>query len=328
MSEIRPISTIIQLRPTGAGVARVPAQVPAIVPSFTPDLVPATLPPSVQQAALLLCAPDNLPVRRMSTYDLEEDLVDSLKVVPFLLGHSRTLLKGDDLAVLSTAVAEMVQHSFPAFTLPEISLALRRGCSGEWKKEGEILQCSLPQIRSWLKSYQDSSRGVALKALQLRVEHRQQLALPAPDLSVGYPRQIAELAQLASDNATPEHPIARFPEPLDQGNVLYNWLKEVGAFNGFKTLAQYVDMRRKEAILRAQRPPDGMEAYRHGRSFWEALRAGKWPENHPFADSVVNACRKRLLRDWIKYHLSIGTDIEQHLHQLRENYLHRQSSAA
>ncbi|MDF7809943.1 hypothetical protein [Hymenobacter sp. YC55] len=325
MAEIQRLGSMLQVASAaGMQVATVHRHLPA-VPSFTPDMVPAGLMPSVESAALLICS-QQPAVSRMATTDLIEDLFEPLSMVPFLLGHSNTLLSGKDLLVLSTAVAEMVQRDFPALKLMEISAALRQGCSGKWKGEKDILQCSLPQIAGWLRSYQLSQRAPALKVLQACAEQR--LQLPPPDLSAGFPRQVAELAAWASGNATPEHPIAFFPEPLDQGNVLYNWLKKVGAFNGFKTPAQYVDMRRKEAILRAQRPPQSMDDYRHGRSFWDLLRAGKWPENHPFADSVVNACRKRLLRDWIKYHLSIGTDIEQHLHQLRDNYRHRQSSAA
>ena len=325
MADIQRLASMLPVASTaGRQVATVHRHLPA-VPSFTPDIVPAGLQPSVQSAALLLCS-EQSAVSRVATADLIDDLFEPLSMVPFLLGHSKTLLSGKDLLVLSTAVAEMVQRDFPALKLLEISAALRQGCSGKWKGEKDILQCSLPQIASWLRSYQLSQRAPALKVLQAAAE--QQLLLPPPDLSAGYPQLIAELAAWASDNATPEHPIARFPEPLDQGNVLYHWLKKVGAFNGFKTAAQYVDMRRKEAILRAQRPPQSMDDYRHARSFWDLLRAGKWPKDHPFADSVVNACRKRLLRDWIKYHLSIGTDLEQHLHQLRDNYLHRQSAAA
>jgi hypothetical protein len=220
----------------------------------------------------------------------------------------------------------MLQRDFPALKLIEVAAALRQGCSGKWKAEKEVMLCSLPQIASWLRSYQLSQRAPALKVLQAAAER--QLQLPPPDLSAGYPQQVAELAAWASDNATPEHPAGRFPEPLDQGNILYDWLKMVGAFDGFKTKEQYTLMLRKEALIRSKQPPGGLEEYRYGRAFKDHLRAGKWPENHPFADSIVNACRKRLLKEWMYYHLGRGTDIVQHLHQLRERYLHRQSAAA
>jgi len=278
--------------------------------------LPVTLPPSVHEAALMLTNPEQLPARAMLSEDLIEDLFEPLAVVPMLLGHSKSLLKGEDLVVLASAVAEMVQRSFPAFRVGEIGVALRRGCSGEWQKPGELLLPSLPCIRSWLQAYQDGSRATAIKALQAASLQQQQLRLAPP--SIDYPREVAELAEWVSDHATPEHPAGTFPEPLDQGNVLFNWLKQVGAFRSFKTPEQYTLMRRKESLRRAQRPPQGMEEYRQARTFGALLRAGKWHNEHAFADSVDNALRKRLLREWIYYHLGHGTDLHTWLTELAQ----------
>lgn len=327
MAEIQTISTLMHITRAGSSMpARAHRQqLPARVPLFTPEMVPATWAPAVRDAALLITQPDLPAARSMATDDLIDQLLEPLQVVPFLLGHRKTLIDGTDLLVLATAVAEMIQRDFPALRVPEICAALRRGCAGEWQKPGTIAQCSLPCLTGWLRAYSTGTRAQALHALQGIAEHRQQLSLPAP--AINYPKEVAELAAWASDNATPEHPAGRFPEPLDQGNVLYKWLRSVGAFNGFKTAEQYERMWRKESLQRAQQPPDGLEAYRHGRRFWELLRAGKWHAEHPFADSVANRCRKRLLKEWILYHLGAGTNIEQHLQQLQAITEHRTAAA-
>lgn len=279
--------------------------------------LPVMVPPSVQEAAMLLTMPDQYPARAMGTDDLIDALLEPLAVVPMLLGHSKSLLKGEDLVMLATAVADMVQRHFPAFRVGEIGLALRRGCSGEWQKPGEILLPSLPCIRSWLQAYQDTSRARAIKVLEGAHAQQQQRLLPAP--VIDYPAEVAALAEWATDHATPEHPAGKFPEPLDQGNVLYNWLKKVGAFHGFLTWEKYERMRWKESMRRAKQPPADLLQYRQGQQFWELLRAGKWQDGHPFADSVVNACRKRLLREWLYYHLGRGTDLRALLTEMSHN---------
>lgn len=322
MGEVINIGTALA---KAATVATTPSAPKTMLQPYRPAQLPAQLPPSVQEAALMLTNPEQRPARAMLTDDLIKDLFEPLAIVPMLLGHSKSLLKGEDLFVLASAVAEMVQRHFPAFRIGEIGLALRRGCSGEWQKPGELLLPSLPCIRSWLQAYQDGSRATAIKALQAAHLQQQQRSLPTP--VIDYPKEAALLAEWVTEHATPEHPAGQFPEPLDQGNVLFKWLKQVGAFRQFKTLEQYERMHRKECLARAQRPPAGLEEYRHGRTFWGLLYAGKWHADHPFADSVTNACCKRLLREWIYYHLGRGTDLRTWLTELAAA-VHPQSKAA
>ena len=312
MGEVINIGTALAKATTAAA----PAPLQTMLQPYRAAPLPASLPPSVQEAALMLTNAEQLPARAMLTDDLTEDLFEPVAVVPMLLGHSKSLLKGEDLFVLASAVAEMVQRSFPAFRVGEIGVALRRGCSGEWQKPGELLLPSLPCIRSWLQAYQDGSRATAIKALQAANLQQKQLQLIPP--TIDYPREVAELAEWVSAHATPEHPAGTFPEPLDQGNVLFDWLKKAGAFRRFKTPEQYVLMRRKESLARAQRPPAGLEEYRRCLLFWELLRAGKWHNDHAFADSVENALRKRLLKEWIYYHLGRGTDLHTWLTNLAQ----------
>jgi hypothetical protein len=268
---------------------------------YSADLVPAGLSPSVNAAALLLCNTAQKPARELPTLDLTSDLLKPVSLVPFLLGHSKTLLEGSDLVAMATAVAEMVQQQFPALTLPEIALALRRGASGEWKKPDELLLPSLPVIRSWLKAYTTGTRADALQVLQLA--SAQQLSLPVGNAEHDYPRQVA--AGMANIKAA-----GHVPALLDTGGLFYRWLKRIGAFAGFGNPRR---MMIKECLLLVRRGPRD----KVHRSFAEQLRAG-WPAAHPLAPKVLIACQKRLLAGWVRYHNARGTDMQTWLQQLAD----------
>ena len=280
-------------------------QLPAYIPA---EHLPATVPASVRTAAVLLQQSDLPQARQLSSDDLIEQLLEPLAILPFLLGHSNSLLAGKDLAMLATAVAELVHRDFPAFRLAEVALAIRRGAAGEWKvKPDEVLLPSLPCIRHWLKSYHLSTRGLAINALQAATAAAQK-ALPAPNIEPGLPAWVAELARHVATTG-------KVPEPLDVGHVAYNWLKRIGALDGFKTRAQCDAMLRKESLKQAAAVPKSLEQYRQIQSFGQALRAG-WPHDHPLAPSVWNSCRKRLLAEWLRYHAARGTDLATWLQDL------------
>jgi hypothetical protein len=270
---------------------------------YSPDLVPAGLPPAVQSAALLLCNPEARPVRALDTDTLTGELFQPVEMVPFLLGHSQTLLAGKDLFVMATAVAEMVQRDFPALTLPEVAAAMRRGCSGEWKKEKDLLLAALPSIRSWLKAYTTGSRAQALQALQLAEQQQQQvhlLSLPARLPELDYPQQIAAgMARMKRAGRL---------QQLDYTGVYYAWLKKIGAFAGFGD-ARRMMIKECWLLVRHRRLDEAQ------RSFKAELRKG-WPAGHPLADTVLLACKKRLLGEWIHYHNARGTDMQTWLQQL------------
>jgi hypothetical protein len=269
---------------------------------YSADLLPPGLPPAVHSAALLLCQSKAEAVRALDTDELTSRLFQPVEMVPFLLGHSQTLLKGKDLLVMATAVAEMLQRDFPALTLPEVASALRRGCSGEWKKPDELLLAALPSIRSWLKAYTEGSRAQALRALQAASEQARSLhQLPPRNPELSYPRHVAQ--QMAAIKAA-----GHLPTMLDNGGVLYDWLKKIGAFAGFGNPRRI--MIKECLVLVRHRPLDNAH-----RSFAEQLRAG-WPASHPLAASVLLACQKRLLAGWIRYHNARGTDMQTWLQQL------------
>jgi hypothetical protein len=311
MSAIMQIGEVLQQRLP----ARQSQQLPALaVKTYTPEMVPAGIAPAVREAALMLAtgAPQ---LRALDSLDCAAACIDAITPVPFLLGHGKTLLSDKDLNALGMATAEMVQRSFPGLTMGEVGLAFRRGASGEWQQPNELLQASLPCFRRWLTAYQKSDRAAAVAALQKGEQQllsRHQLLLPAPDVAASYPGQLVQLqAQVQAGR--------KLPERLDDGNLLYGWLKKIGAFTGFKTAAQYEAMRRKEALQQATG-----HAGKEGRTLAQALRQG-WPQGHPLADSVLNRCKKRVLREWLCYHAGRGTDLLTLLSGLQQQ--HRQALA-
>jgi len=266
-------------------------------------VAPAHLPPSVpapvRTAALLLSAGE--PVSTLSTDELGDMLVSAIPGVAFLLGHSRQFVKQDDIDMMAEAVAEMVHRRFARLNWAEISHALRRGASGEWpRSEDDVLLVSLPHITHWLTCYCKEARAEAQLALQAAAPVA---ALPA--LRIDYVGSVINYVELVRAGELPTG------FELDMGNVLYTWLKKVGAFTDFRTAEQYATMRQEETDrLLAVKLPESGAARREYTSFVNALGAlGELPDSHPLSRSVVNACKKRVLREWLEHHSKAGTDI-------------------
>lgn len=289
--------------------------------AYPAELVPAGLPPAVNTAALLLCNPEATPVLSMNTNQLTRELFKPVEVVPFLLGHSQTLLTGADLLAMCTAVAEMVQMQFPALTMPEIALAFRRGCSGEWQRPDERLLPTLPTFRSWLKSYSEGSRARAVQALQLAEHQQRQLSLPIPNLQAGYPARVAAIVGTmraagrglarVPDGQRPGPGPYQLPAKADDGLVLFAWLRKIGAlpvhFGGT------LQILRKEGLAICRERP---RTPAH-RSFAVGLRTGL-PGEHPLIGRYRANCQRRQLRQWLIYHAAAGTDMQAWLQRLAE----------
>jgi hypothetical protein len=285
-------------------------QLPALrVRTYSAAALPPGLPYSVREAALLLCGDEVQQVRQMSSLELAAELTAPIEGVPLMLGHSKTLHEDDDLEMLCKLTAEMVHRSFPGLTLAEIGLAFRRGASGEWKQPGEVLLPTVQCFRSWLSAYQKGDRVAAVQALQKGEAGREQLLLPAPDVASTYPQQLVHLAAYMKQHG-------RAPEPFDAGFLLYDWLKKLGAFVPFKTNAELYLMLRKESIKQAASAAAEQQQRKKIQTFGEVLRRG-FPGGHPLANSVKNACKKRLLREWIYYHNARGTNYLTLLEQLQ-----------
>jgi hypothetical protein len=305
----RPASTGLTVRPA-VGLVR-----------YSADLVPAGLAPAVESAALLLCNTEARPVKQLATADLIDDLLEPVALVPFLLGHSQTLLGGDDLLAMATAVAEMVQRDFPGLTLAELCAAMRRGCSGEWRKPDERLLASLPTIRSWCAAYSQGSRAQALRALQRADEHRQLLSLPVPDVQADYPARVAELvatARAAGRQPVPEPRGGQRPGPgayqlpakYDDGGLLFRWLRHIGAISPYYG-GQFRIMVKEGLLIGRELPRTPSH-----RSFAQLLRTGAVPGSHPLAAHWRTNCQKRQLRQWLLHHAAAGTDLLPWLQQL------------
>lgn len=261
--------------------------------------LPPSLAPQIHRAAALLLSGQPTAVS-LTSVELRKSLYHSMSAVALLLGHSNSLSDAKDLKVMGTALAAVVHRRFPAFTLAEIGEAFIRGASGEWPLPNGFLAPTLPNFTHWLVCYQNACRSEALRALQAAAEAEQK-QLPPPDYRLQLP---AAVAQLAAHVAR----LGYFPPDLDAGNLAYEWLKGLGVFNGFKTKAEYLALQHKEA-WRMSRQRSADRGQRHEiKSFAQAIRRG-WPAGHPLEASLQNNCKKRLLREWIRYHVARKTDL-------------------
>jgi len=280
--------------------------------------LPATLSPQIRNAAELLLSQEPT-AKSYTALDLRTELYRPMSAVAMLLGHSNSLAEGKDLQMMGTALAAVIHRRFPSFRMPEITEALVRGASGEWPLPNGFLAPTLPNFTHWLVCYQQQCRSEALKALQKVAEHEQQLRLPKPNYEADLPAAVAELAEHVRHCGS-------FPTPLDGGNLAYDWLKRIGAFSGFKTANQYADMMRKESIALTRTRPSDQSKRKQVASFAVLLRQG-WPAQHPMAITVANNCKKRLLREWVRYHVARKTDLHTWLTELAAA-VHPQSKAA
>ncbi len=270
---------------------------------------PASLLPTPTQRATELLQAAEPQARALEETELIDALIDPLLGAATLLGHRNTLTDKDDVLLLAQGVAKMVQRRFPAFNLAEIREAMLRGASGDYKtgQPGEILLVSLPAVADWLTGYQKAARAAAVLASQ-----------PAPLLVAGpatdYAAEVAALVAQARATKLPGG------LELDMGNVLYDWLKSIGAFTSWRPHDYYLDLRAQEAdrVLEAARADRLSSSGRlQYNTFLAALNLGGLPDDHPLSRSVLNACRKRVLREWLMQHASEDTDMPALLAELQ-----------
>lgn len=251
----------------------------------------AVVPPSLSAATVAYQA-DQEPVRQLPINELIPVVGDLLNGAALLMGHKNALAEFDDLELMAQGIAVMIQRRFGSFKPAELSEAFQRGASGEYRTPGDILTVAMPTVASWLEAYQTKARAAVVAAAQ---QPASQLALPGP--RIDYVGSLQDLVALAKAKQLPTG------FDLDLGNVLYTWLKESGALTGFRTADQYSQMRAEETdrLLARTVPTTGTERLEY-RTFTAALEAeGKLPDAHPLSRSVVNACKKRVLREWLHY---------------------------
>lgn len=261
--------------------------------------LPLSVPADVRAAADLLHRTTAPTARQLSAPDLADLLLEPLAGLPILLGHNNTLKEAEDLNFMADCLAEMIQQEFPNLRVEEVTRALRQGARGKWKQRPQdVVMMSLPCFYQWLSAYH-AIRAQAVQALQAaaakeaEAAHQQQLA-------AAYAQQRPTLvAQLAAALAT-----GGLPAPLDPGSALYEWLRAIGAFRGFRTPQQYADLLREEeerfARERAKTPPPrGCST-----SVADVLANGPLA-----ADPLRRRCRERLLREWLFAHNELKTDL-------------------
>lgn len=276
-----------------------------IPPASLPSLL-TQLPASLNTAAVAYLA-DEPTVRQLPHHELIPLVGDLLNGAALLMGHKNALAELDDLDLMASGVVGLLLRRFGSLKASELSEAFQRGASGEYlSSPDEFHQLALPCVAKWLEGYQTKARAQVVASLQ---KATQPLALPAP--RIDYVGSVENYLALAKAGELPTG------FELDLGNVLYSWLKEASAFNGFRSAEQYAQMRQQETdhLLTGKIPESGAER-REYTSFVNALAAdGRLPDAHPLSRSVVNACKKRLLREWLEHHAQAGTNIVDFLTQ-------------
>jgi len=250
------------------------------------------LPASIAPAAEAYAA-NELPVGMQSLADVGKLFNRLLSRAALLLGH-KTWQDEAELFALASACAALMHRKFAGLKPAEIALAIDKGAAGEYKAKAEdVVYVQLPAITSWLYAYQTTARHEAIKALR-KAEESDVLALPAPVRD--YAAEVVQLVTLADAGGLPPAP------ELDFGNVLYDWLKAIGAFrDGYWPAGtpDYGSIRVEETDALLSEPPSADVLERRRRAgFLDMLLTGQWPEGHPLARTVANACKKRVLREW------------------------------
>jgi hypothetical protein len=255
---------------------------------------------------------DSLPLAQLSPVDVGKAFARLLSRTALLLGH-KTWQDEAELFVLASSCAETMQRRFPGFKWEEVDEAMKRGASGEYKQDPkDVLYLSLPTVASWLEAYQRTARAFAVAA----VTAASQLPAPPPP-EVEYEMSVLDLIHLGRRGALPQG------YELDLGNQIYEWLKGIGAFTNWRPAEYYVEMRGEETdkLLAEQKSTKGAERIEYN-TFLAALGQGHLPEGHPLSRSVLNACKKRVLREWLMEHVENDTDIVPHLLRLSSPYKH------
>lgn len=293
-------------------LARIPsAQLPA-------------LPPAVAAAAQAYQA-DELPVSKLAVNEVGKLFARLLSRSALLLGH-KSWQDEDELFVLAASCAEMVQRRFPAYKPAEIDMALRRGASGEFRlKPDEVVYVGLQTVADWLAAYQVKARAEVVKQLQKAHEAESQKLLPEghTDRVEWRVKMLMGHYQQAKDGHLP----AGFD--LDPGNALYDWVKALGLLRNFRTPEEYEQMRLEEADnVLADIDMARREERQRATSFAVALDANRWPAEHPLARSVVNACKKRILREWLMERVMEDADLDTLLREAAGHYYDSHPEAA
>jgi hypothetical protein len=254
---------------------------------------------SAPSKALAARQAPTLPLAQLNPLEVGKAFARLLSRTALLLGH-KTWQDEAELFVLASSCAETMQRRFPGFKWEEVDEAMKRGASGEYKQDPkDVLYLSLPTVASWLEAYQRTARAFAVAAVTATNQ------LPAaPPPTVDYIGSVVGMVEQARETCLP------VGYELDLGNQVYDWLKSVGAFTGWRPADYYAEMRAQETdkLLAEHKATKGAERIEYN-TFLAALNLGKLPDAHPLSRSVVNACKKRVLREWLMQHAADETDV-------------------
>lgn len=279
---------------------------------------PATTPAALAE---IVSAQSARKVSVLNDAELDFLLTSELQRAALRLGHKNALGDVNDALLIRDDVAELIRQRWHYLSENELRIVFRLGATGELKlKADEVVFLSVATIAEWLRRYKYTSKPAAMA-------HAREFVAPATELPEHHPvriawrvQQIAAIVTMAAEGPYQE---------ADPGNCLYDWLKEIRAFHGFRTAAEYEDMRAEEVEqLLAQPQSPRKEDRQQVRSFADALEKGQWPAGHPLVRDVGNACKKRVLKEWVQDQILNETDVAEHLATLATAYYNSLPTAA
>lgn len=279
---------------------------------------PATTPAPL---AAIVSAQSARKVAALNDMELDVLLTSELLRAALRMGHKNALGDDKDALLIREDVAELLREKWHYLTENEIRIVFRLGSTGELKlKPDEVVFMSVATVAEWLRRYKYTTKPAAM-------EHARPFEAPASPLPEHHPARIAwKVTQIAE---IVEAAIQGVSEHHDPGNCLYDWLKEVGAFKGFRSAQEYADMKAEETerLFRAPRSPQKDERNAL-RTFADALEMGNWPADHPLARTVANACKKRVLQEWVQDQVLEQNDVRADLTTLATCYYNSLPEAA
>jgi hypothetical protein len=298
---------MLQLAPTTAFLpALVPAGLvclPAAAASpegllaYNPTTTPPWLVPVIQAQA-------TTKVRDLSDRDLDGLLIGQIQQAARRMNHRNAVQDGLETNLMARDVATLLRQRWGYLTKGEIEQVFYLGSMGELlpppgpdgQPTEEVVYLASKSFGTWLRRYK---YDVKTKAMA----HVQRLAYQSSELPRHHPVhaawRIARVVALAA--LSPETLRTLSPRDGDFKNLLFLWLKEIGALGfrakplGFWERLEALD---KQRLRRAGQYPKEEQ--------WLAMATG---QRETYADRLLAAKRWRTLCLWLTGHRRRGTDL-------------------
>jgi hypothetical protein len=290
--------------------------------SFLPAALPAGLvclpPAAANQDGLLAYNPTTTPprlvpiiqaqattkVRDLSDRDLDQLLIGQIQQAARRMNHRNAVQDGLETNLMARDVAALLRDRWSYLTKGEVEQVFYLGSMGELlpppgpdgQPTEEVVYLASKSFGTWLRRYKYDVKTQAMA-------HVQRLAYQFSELPHHHPVhaawRIARVVALAS--LSPETLRKVSAREGDFKNLLFQWLKEIGAL-GFKAKPagfwdRLEELEKRQLRRTGQRPPE------------EAMLAMATGKRETYAERLTAAKRWRTLCLWLVGHRQRGTDL-------------------